>query len=150
MAEAAQSRIVECPSCGAKNRVSQTAAAGREPVCGRCHELLPNEAAKPVVVTDANFSSTVESSKLPVLLDLWAAWCGPCRMVAPIIEQLASELSGRVLVGKMDVDANPRTSARFGVQSIPTLLVLKDGREVDRIVGAAPKSSIMQRLERHI
>src|SRR5690348_1086217 len=139
MAEPAKSRIVACPSCGAKNRVADNAAAGKAPVCGRCHDPLPTVESKPVVITDSNFSSIVETSELPVLLDLWAAWCGPCRMIAPIVEQLAAELSGRVLVGKVDVDANPRTSARFGVQSIPTLLVLKDGREVDRIVGAAPK-----------
>ncbi len=150
MAEAAHSRIIECPGCGAKNRVSDGAAAGREPVCGRCHKPLPSGETQPVVVTDSNFSSVVESAELPVLLDLWAAWCGPCRMIAPIVEEIASELAGRVLVGKLDVDANPRTSARFGVQSIPTLLILKNGREIDRIVGAAPKNSIVQRLQRHI
>ena len=94
--------------------------------------------------------SVVAGSSLPVLLDLWAAWCGPCRMIAPVIEQLASELSGRVLVGKLDVDANPQTSASFGVQSIPTLLILKDGREVDRLIGAQSKNAILQRLQRFI
>ena len=98
-------------------------------------------------VTDANFYDVVAASKVPVLLDLWAAWCGPCRMIAPIIEQLASELDGRVLVGKLDVDANPQTASRFGVQSIPTLLVIKDGREVDRLVGLQQKNSILQRLQ---
>jgi thioredoxin 1 len=101
-------------------------------------------------VTDANFSATVASSELPVLLDLWAAWCGPCRMIAPVIEQLASELAGRVTVGKLDVDANPLTSSRFGVQSIPTLLILQNGKEVERMVGAQPKHAILQRLQRFI
>ena len=85
-----------------------------------------------------------------MLLDMWAAWCGPCRMIAPVIEQLAAELSGRVLVGKLDVDANPQTAAQFRVQSIPTLLILQNGREVDRIVGAAGKAAMLQRLQRFI
>ena len=85
-----------------------------------------------------------------MLLDMWAAWCGPCRMIAPVIEQVAAELSGRVLVGKLDVDANPKTAAQFRVQSIPTLLILKNGSEVDRIVGAAGKAAILQRLQQFI
>ena len=92
----------------------------------------------------------MESSHLPVLLDMWAAWCGPCRMIAPTIEALARELSGKVLVGKLDVDANPRTASRFGVQSIPTLLVLKDGREVDRLVGVQSREAILRRLQAHL
>jgi thioredoxin len=102
------------------------------------------------MVTDDNFSSVVETSALPVLLDLWAAWCGPCRLIAPVIEQLAVELSGQALIGKLDVDANPRTSSRFGVQSIPTLLILKNGREVDRLVGAQSKQAILEHLRRFI
>lgn len=81
---------------------------------------------------------------------MWAAWCGPCRMIAPTIEALARELSGKVLVGKLDVDANPRTASRFGVQSIPTLLVLKDGREVDRLVGVQSREAILRRLQSHL
>lgn len=81
---------------------------------------------------------------------MWAAWCGPCRMIAPTIEALARELSGKVLVGKLDVDANPRTASRFGVQSIPTLLVLKDGREVDRLVGVQSREAILRRLQAHL
>lgn len=100
-----------------------------------------------MIVTDANFDEQVERSPLPVLLDMWAPWCGPCRMVGPIVEQLASELAGRVRVAKLNVDENPMTQARFGVRSIPTLLVLKDGREVDRLVGAMPKQEILRRLE---
>ena len=150
MAQAAESRIIKCPSCGAKNRVAASTPAHKMPVCGRCGKALSLASDKPVIVTDANFSEVVEASSLPVLLDLWAAWCGPCRMIAPVVEQIAAEMAGRALVGKLDVDANPRTSARFGVQSIPTLLVIKNGREVDRIVGAAPKNSILQTLQRHL
>lgn len=139
--------VVECLNCGAKNRVDTNAARERQPVCGRCGETLPAAPAKPVTVTDANFAQTVENSPLPVLLDLWAAWCGPCRMIAPTIEALAAELSGKVAVGKLDVDANQQTAARFGVQSIPTLLILKDGREVDRLVGLQSREAILARLK---
>jgi len=103
---------------------------------------------KPVKVTDANFAAEVERSPLPVLLDMWAPWCGPCGMLAPVIEELAAEMAGRVRVAKLNVDENPATAARFGVQSIPTLLLLKGGRELDRIVGVQPKAVIVQRIER--
>jgi thioredoxin len=102
---------------------------------------------KPIAVTDASFSEDVERSPLPVLVDAWAAWCGPCRMIAPIIDELAAEMAGRVRVVKLNVDENPATAARFDLRSIPTLLVFKAGREVDRIVGVQPKSEISRRLE---
>ena len=103
---------------------------------------------KPVTVTDATFAAEVERSPLPVLLDMWAPWCGPCRMVGPVVEESAEEMAGRVRVAKLNVDENPATAARFHVQSIPTLLVLKDGREIERIVGVQPKSAIVQRLQK--
>jgi thioredoxin len=92
----------------------------------------------------------VERSPLPVLLDLWAPWCGPCRMIAPVLEQLATEMTGQVRVAKLNVDENPQTAARFQVQSIPTLLVLQNGREVDRVVGVQTKAELMRRLQRAI
>lgn len=144
---AAASTVILCPNCGAKNRVDAHSARERQPVCGRCGQALPNAPVGPVTVTDANFAQTVENSSLPVLLDLWAAWCGPCRMIAPMIEALSAELSGKALVGKLDVDANQQTAARFGVQSIPTLLILKDGREVDRMVGVQSREAILRRLQ---
>jgi thioredoxin 2 len=140
-------QLIKCSSCGATNRIPlEKLGGGGRPVCGRCKSPLKAE-PHPVIVTDENFAGEVEQSPLPVLLDLWAAWCGPCRMIAPVIEQLAAELAGRVKVAKLNVDENKRTAARFGVRSIPTLLVLKGGREVDRIVGALPKQEILRRLE---
>ena len=141
-------QLVRCPSCGATNRVPlEKIGKGLQPVCGRCKTALPFE-NRPVKVTDANFAAEVEGSPLPVLLDMWAPWCGPCVMVAPVIEELAAEMAGRVRVAKLNVDENPATAARFGVQSIPTLLLLKGGRELDRIVGVQSKAAIVQRIER--
>lgn len=147
-----QTQLIRCPSCGATNRVPQDKVeSGLQPVCGRCKTLLSAAAAPvrgPLTVTDATFAAEVERSPLPVLLDLWAPWCGPCRMVGPLIDELASELAGRVRVAKLNVDESPATAARFQVSSIPTLLVLKEGREVDRLVGVQPKAEIKRRLER--
>jgi thioredoxin 2 len=147
MSAASESKLIPCASCGATNRVPLEKLRGNvQPVCGRCKSPL-GLASHPVVVTDANFAREVGQSPLPVLLDMWAAWCGPCRMIAPVVEQLAAELAGRVRVGKLNVDENPQVAARFGVQSIPTLLVLKNGREVDRLVGVQPKQEILRRLQ---
>jgi thioredoxin 2 len=140
--------LIRCPSCRATNRVPRANLdQGRAPVCGRCKASLPVD-GRPVTITDATFAAEVERAPLPVLLDAWAPWCRPCHMIAPVIEQLATEWSGRVRVGKLNVDENPATAARFGLRSIPTLLVLKGGQEVDRIVGVQPKTEIERRLER--
>jgi thioredoxin 2 len=143
-----EAQLIHCPSCGATNRVPQDKIdQGLGPVCGRCKTPLPAP-SKPVTVTDATFAAEVECSPLPVVLDMWAPWCGPCRMVAPVIDELASEMTGRVRFGKLNVDENPATASRFNVTSIPTLLVLKAGREIDRIVGVQPKAEIARRLAR--
>lgn len=141
-------QLITCPACHTTNRVPfDKMNRGLVPVCGHCKEpLKPRN--KPVIVTDANFSTEVEKSPVPVLLDMWAEWCGPCRSIAPIIDQLSVELAGRVRVAKLNVDENPLTAERFNVRSIPALLVLKAGREVDRMVGAQPKAEISRRLER--
>ncbi len=101
---------------------------------------------KPITITDDNFETEVIGSNQPVLIDFWAIWCGPCRMIAPIVEELANEYDGRVKVGKLDVDNNQETSIRYGVRSIPTLLIFKDGKIKDTIIGAVPKSHLVQKL----
>jgi thioredoxin 2 len=142
---------MRCASCGTTNRVPrEKLAQGLVPKCGRCKQPLQGAPAAPRTVTDATFAADVERSPLPVLVDAWAAWCGPCRMVAPAIEELAAELAGRVRVVKLNVDENPATASRFDIRSIPTLLVIAGGREVDRIVGAQPKQAIRARLERFV
>lgn len=118
-------------------------------VCGKCKTPLI-ASASPVIITDGNFADEVGQSKMPVLVDFWAAWCGPCRMIAPIIDALAKELAGKVKIGKLDVDANQMTAARFHVQSIPTMIIFKDGKEVDRIIGGQSKEAILRRLQQFI
>ena len=147
----AETTTIPCGSCGTTNRVPRDKLAqGLVPKCGRCKQPLQGAAGTPLIVTDATFAADVERSPLPVLVDAWAAWCGPCRMIAPVVEELAAELAGQVRVAKLDVDANPVTASRFDIRSIPTLLVIAGGREVDRIVGAQPKQAIRARLERFI
>ena len=101
---------------------------------------------KPIAITDDNFDSEVVKSDKPVLIDFWAAWCGPCKMIAPIVEELATEYDGKIKIGKLDVDDNQQTSIKFGVRSIPTILIFKDGKLKDTIIGAVPKSHIVQKL----
>jgi len=140
--------MIRCPVCAATNRVPrEKVEQGLRPKCGRCKNVLPIE-LKPLTVTDATFAADVEGSQLPVLVDAWAVWCGPCRMIEPIVDELANEMVGRARIAKLNVDENPITASRFGLRSIPTLLVIKGGQEVDRILGAQPKMEILKRLER--
>lgn len=104
----------------------------------------------PIKVTDATFDEKVTNAQGLVLVDFWAEWCGPCKMIAPVLEELAGELDGKLTIGKLDVDHNPDTAMAFGVMSIPTLLLFKDGAPVDRIVGFQPKPQLKKRLELHL
>ena len=106
--------------------------------------------SKPVVLTDSSFEQAVEKGKGVTLVDFWAEWCGPCKMIAPIVEQIASENEGKITVGKVDVDANGETAMKFGVMSIPTLSLFKDGEPVERLVGYRPKEQLMAKIRPHL
>jgi len=103
-----------------------------------------------VEITDSNFSTEVEGTDELVMVDFWATWCGPCRMVAPIVEQLANEYSGKMKVGKLDVDANQQTAVKFNVRSIPSILFFKGGKHVDTVVGAVPKPQLERKIQEHL
>jgi thioredoxin len=144
-------QVVVCSKCGAKNRVDETRLAAGEAKCGRCSEKLRAGAtaqhdAKPVVVTDQTFEREAMQVGRPVLVDCWAPWCGPCRMIAPVLDQLAAESQGRYRITKLNVDENPQTAARFKIASIPTLLIFRDGKLVDRLIGVQSKQTIADRL----
>lgn len=105
---------------------------------------------KTITIDDANFQAEVLNSDKPVLVDFWAIWCGPCKMIAPIVEEIAGEYDGKLKVTKMDVDANPRTAMQFGIRSIPTLLIFKGGQVVEQIVGAVPKRHLVEKVTTHL
>ena len=105
---------------------------------------------KPIPVDDENFQTEVLKSDKPVLVDFWAIWCGPCKMIAPVVEELAKEYDGKLKVAKMDVDANPQTAMKFGIRSIPTLMVFKGGQVVEQIIGAVPKRHLVEKLMPHL
>jgi thioredoxin 2 len=137
------SDVVACTSCGQKNRLKPDPTGS--PKCGKCGTALPWL----VDAGSAGFRAEV-SSALPVVVDFWAPWCGPCRMVAPVLEQLARENAGRLKVVKVNTDENQELAAQFQARSIPLLVVMKGGREVDRIVGALPKPALAARLAPHL
>ena len=131
--------IIGCPGCGTRNRIVPIARGA--PRCARCKAMLPW-----VVDVDSEAFAAESAASVPVIVDLWAPWCGPCRMIAPVLADLAARHAGRLKVVKVNVDEEPALAARFDARSIPLLVVLRDGREVDRIVGALPQSALEARL----
>ncbi|QUH03530.1 thioredoxin [Saccharopolyspora erythraea] len=137
-------RQVRCPHCGRANRVP--AAGEGRPACGDCHHPLPWIAD----AGDDDFTEVAERSSLLVVVDLWARWCGPCRMVGPVLEKLAERFAGRMKLVKVDIDSAPRISRRFEVQAVPTLLLLDRGRVVSRHAGAVPEPVLREWIEQGI
>ena len=146
-------QLVKCRKCGATNRVDPQHLGQQIAKCGKCGTPLElsnqTGGGKPVTVTDETFRSLITNSPGTVLLDCWAPWCGPCRMLTPIMEQLAAESAGRYQIAKLNTDENPRVATQFRIQSIPTMLIFKEGKLVDRLIGVMPKSQILNRLMAH-
>jgi thioredoxin 2 len=136
--------IAACKHCGAKNRLAGSSAS-RVPVCGKCRRPLPWL----VEGTDASFADEL-LTPLPVLVDFWAEWCAPCRATAPVLESLAGDMAGEIKIVKVDVDRNPGTAGRFNVKSIPTLILFKNGKAVETLVGALSKNALLQKLGPHL
>ena len=145
-----EEHIVRCPHCGQANRVPPV-GSGKKAVCGKCRAPLDaaqgNGRGHPIVLSDANFAEKIRNGSFVV--DFWAAWCGPCRMIAPILDELAGERSD-VVFAKVNVDENPRTAAQFGVQGIPLLVFFRNGAEAGRVVGAVPKGQIEAAIQRYL
>jgi thioredoxin 2 len=137
----AESKIIQCQHCGKKNRVP--AVASGIPRCGNCRQPLPWIAE----AGDDSFAEVVEQSTLPVVVDLWATWCGPCRMVSPALERVAQELAGKMKLVKVDVDQSPKLAERFTVQAVPTLMVVRGGNVIARQAGAAPAAALRKWVE---
>jgi len=139
--------VIICPACGQKNKIDLSKTE-KKPACGKCKAPLP--VGGPVEVNDDDFEQTVTRSSIPVLVDFWAPWCGPCRMVGPIVEQLAHEFAGRVLVAKVNTDNNREIAGKYKIMGIPTLMLFKGGEVIERITGAVPKSHLEDVIRKHL
>ena len=140
---ASDSTVADCPSCGTKNRTPVFAAG--KPTCAKCQSDLPWL----VNATDADFDNAIRTSQL-VLVDLWAPWCGPCQMIAPILKKLAGEYAGRLKVVKVNVDQNPQASMNYRAQSIPMMVFIRNGEPVETVIGAHPEPTIRSKVEQHL
>jgi len=139
--------IIACPACGSKNKVDLT-KADKNPTCGKCKAPLP--IGGPVHVGESEFDAVVVRSTLPVLVDFWAPWCGPCRMVGPVVEELSREYSGRLAVAKINTDENQSLAGKYQIKGIPTLMLFKNGEAVERITGAVPKAHLEELIKKYI
>ncbi|HKJ70362.1 MAG TPA: thioredoxin TrxC [Gammaproteobacteria bacterium] len=147
MDQAGETLHIPCPACGGLNRVP-AARLQQGPVCGRCGaSLFPDQ---PVEVTDATFQRQVGRSDLPVVVDFWAGWCAPCQTMAPVVEAAARNLRPHARVAKLEVDANPQTAGRFGIRSIPTIVLFRDGQELDRVAGAMQANQFEPWVRQHL
>ncbi len=146
-----ESMIIRCKKCGTKNRIPRDRLEDK-PVCGKCRVPLPIDMdfSAPVNVTDRTFHDEVISYPGTVLVDFWAPWCGPCRTIGPVLEQLAGKYVGKVKIAKLNVDENPLTASQYAVQSIPTMIFFKNGKKGNRLVGAQPKQEIEKQLNAFI
>lgn len=141
-----------CPDCSARNRIPYE-KVGTAATCGKCGSTLDTSVLsnrEPVIVTDADFSRLVLASPLPVLLDCWAPWCGPCQMVGPVMAQLAGEWQGRIRVAKLNTEDNPVTASAYSIRSVPTMLVFDNGQLKETMVGALPKPQIQQKMAAYL
>lgn len=138
---------VACPHCNAINRIPETRLRDN-PNCGQCKQ--PLFTGTPVKLSDASFNAHVERSSIPVVVDFWAAWCGPCKMMAPHFERVAGQLEPHIRLAKLDTDANPNAAARFNIRSIPTLIVFRNGREVARQAGAMDSNALTRWIREQV